>query len=200
MPQEISRVLIVPRWSGTPASDYYPWLVAALGHRFGEGLTTSALAMPEPGTPRLDTWPPALLAAAGEDRDLLRKTLLVGHSVGCQAVLRALAAMPSEVVVAGVVLVAGWFTVDKPWDSILPWIHEPLDLARARARTPWLDVLLSDNDPFTADFEQTSLAFRDRLQARVTVHPGAKHFNASEEPAVLSALVSRIEASRLPGS
>ncbi|MEZ4300045.1 MAG: alpha/beta hydrolase [Polyangiaceae bacterium] len=195
MSQAISRVLIVPRWSGTPTSDCYPWLTAALARRFGEGLSVTALSMPDPGTPRLDTWPPALLAAAGDDRALLRQTLFVGHSVGCQTVLRALASMPDDITVGGALLIAGWFTVDKPWATIQPWIQEPCDLARARARTPWLEVLVSDNDPFTADFEKTARDFRERTRASVTIHPGAKHFNAPEEPAVLSALTSRIESS-----
>lgn len=186
------RVLIVPRWAGSPTSDYYPWLIGALKARFGEGVEVRALAMPEPSAPRIDTWPPRLLAEAGEDRGALRRTLLVGHSVGCQTVLRALAAMDEDASVAGVLLVAAWFRVDRPWETIVPWMADDYDVKRARARTPWLDVLLSDNDPFTADFEATAADLRARAGAEVTVVPGAKHFNAAEEPAVLSALARRL--------
>lgn len=197
----VDRVLVVPRWSGTPTSDCYPWLIESLHARFGRttsgslsrALEVRALAMPEPGTPRIDTWPPFLLAEAGADRAALGRTLLVGHSVGCQAVLRALAAMDEGVSVFGVLLVAAWFRVDRPWETIVPWMAPDYDLRRARSRTPWLDVLLSDNDPFTADFGETAEQFRSRADASVTVVPGAKHFNAPEEPAVLASLVRRIE-------
>lgn len=190
----IDRILVVPRWAGSPTSDFYPWLIEALQARFGRRLEVRALAMPEPGTPRIDTWPPAIVAEAGADRGALRRTLLVGHSVGCQAVLRALAAMPEDVTVAGALLVAAWFRVDRPWETILPWMNEDFDLGRARAKTPWLDVLVSDDDPFTADFERTAADFRARAGADVVVVPGAKHFNAAEEPHVLSALVRRVGA------
>jgi uncharacterized protein len=193
----VDRVLIVPRWGGLPTSDFYPWLIESLQARFGRELDVRALAMPEPGTPRIDTWPPAIVAEAGTDREVLRRTLLVGHSVGCQAVLRALAAMPEGVTVFGVLLVAAWFQVDRPWETILPWMHEAFDIGHARARTPWLDVLVSDNDPFTADFLRTAEDFRTRAGVEVVIVPGAKHFNAAEEPRVLSALVRRIEVGNL---
>jgi predicted alpha/beta hydrolase family esterase len=190
----VDRILIVPRWAGSPTSDCYPWLIEALQARFGRGLEARALAMPEPETPRIATWPQAIVAAAGTDRGVLRRTLLVGHSVGCQAVLRALATIPEDITVFGALLVAAWFQVDRPWETILPWIHEDFDLGRARARTPWLDVLVSDDDPFTADFGRTAADFRARAAADVVIVPGAKHFNAAQEPQVLSALVRRIEA------
>lgn len=186
------RILIVPRWAGSPTSDYYPWLIAALRDRFGDGLEVRALAMPEPGTPRIDSWPPTLLAQAGSDRAALARTMLVGHSVGCQTVLRALAALEEGASVGGVLLVAAWTRVDNPWESILPWMQIDYDVTRARARAPWVDVLLSDNDPFTADFQETAAWFRERLAADVTVVPGAKHFNAAEEPRVLDAIARRL--------
>lgn len=191
MSSPFDRILIVPRWSGTPASDCYPWLISRLSAE-RPGLDARALAMPDPGTPRIDSWPQALLAAAGEDREALRRTLLVGHSVGCQTVLRALAALPDGASVGGVLLIAAWFTVDKPWETILPWMQIDYDLALARSRTPWIDVLLSDNDPFTADFGRSAADFRERAGASVTVVPGAKHFNAAEEPAVLAAVLARL--------
>ena len=48
-------------------------------------------------------------------------------------------------------------------------------------------VLVSTNDPFTADAAETRRLFEERLGAEVRIHEGAKHFNASEEPAVLAA-------------
>jgi uncharacterized protein len=190
---QFDRVLLVPRWAGSPDSDCYPWLFSSLEARFGSRLEARALAMPEPATPRIDTWPAALMAELGSDLDALARTVLVGHSVGCQAILRALAALPGEGGVGGVLLVAPWFAVDKPWPSLLPWLERDFDAARARGRAGWMDALVSDNDPFTAGFESTKAACSTLLGARVTVVPGAKHFNAAEEPVVLAALVARLE-------
>jgi uncharacterized protein len=196
------RLLIVPRWAGHASSDFYPWLTvqvcAEVPRRFGE---VRALDLPEPQTPTLEGWCGGLRAALGEDPALLSRTVVLGHSVGCQAALRTLAALPPGLSIAALLCVAGWWTVDRPWDAIRPWIEAPLDLERARAAAGRIRVLLSDNDPFTADHEEGARAWQDRLGAEVLRVPGARHFNAVEEPAVLQALLSlAVDVAAMPAS
>ncbi len=184
------RLCIIPRWGGGPDRDFYPWLrreLAARG-RFAEVLSPE---MPDPGTPTLEAWPARIAEVVGREPEALARTVLLGHSVGCQAVLRFLAALPAGTRVAGALLVAGWFTVDNPWPTIVPWIETPLDLAAVRAACPRTVVLLSDNDPFTSDHTANRAAWEERLGAEVQVIPGAKHFNEGEAPAVLEALIQR---------
>src|SRR5262249_26355773 len=95
--------------------------------------------------------------------------------------------------VAGALMVAGWFQVDSPWETIRPWMDSPVDLAAARSACPRVMVVLSDNDPFTADFEANRRAWRERLGAEVRVVSGGKHFNRDEEPWVLNALLDLVE-------
>lgn len=169
----MKRILVVPRWSGTQESDWYPWL---RGH---VEIEVSPLR-PTPDAPEIEPSVAELRSRLQEPRE----TLFVGHSVGCQVVLRTLAALgrPAD----GVLLVAGWWTVDEPWDSIRPWIDTPVETERIIADR--MRVLLSDNDPFTADYETTRRLFERRVGATVEIHPGAKHFNGAEEPAVLEAI------------
>ncbi|MFZ6185056.1 alpha/beta hydrolase [Nannocystis pusilla] len=184
------RLLVVPRWAGTPRSDFYPWLVDSLAAAPGRPFDPVVVAdLPNPGTPRLDTWPPAIARLLGDDPDVLRDTFVLGHSVGCQALLHALAALPAGSRVAGMLAVAGWWSVDEPWPTILPWQDNLPDLARVRAAVPRLTVLLSDGDPFTRDHQANAVLWRERLGAEVEVVPGARHFNASQEPTVLAALL-----------
>ncbi|PCC72324.1 hypothetical protein SAMN02745121_01527 [Nannocystis exedens] len=184
------RLLVVPRWAGTPRSDYYPWLVDALAAAPGRPLDPVVVAdLPNPGTPRLDTWPPAIARLLGDDPAVLQDTFVLGHSVGCQAALHALAALPAGARVAGMLAVAGWWTVDEPWPTILPWQDNLPDLERVRAAVPRLTVLLTDGDPFTRDYHANAALWRGRLGAEVEVVPGARHFNAAQEPAVLAALL-----------
>jgi predicted alpha/beta hydrolase family esterase len=143
--------------------------------------------LPDPGTPRLDTWPPAIATLLGDDPAVLAHTTVLGHSVGCQALLHALARLTSPI--AGMLAVAGWWRVDAPWPTILPWQDQLPDLARVRAVVPELTVLLSDDDPFTRDHAANAELWRERLGARIELIPGARHFNAAEEPAVLATLL-----------
>jgi hypothetical protein len=69
----------------------------------------------------------------------------------------------------------------------------PRDLDRVRRIAGSVQVLLSTDDPFTADYEDNARRWRERLDADVTVIEGAKHFNASVEPAVLETLDRLLE-------
>jgi predicted alpha/beta hydrolase family esterase len=184
------RLLIVPRWAGRPTSDFYPWLLTTLRSEHpGRFAEVQVLDLPRPEQPDVAAWPAAISAALGSDPKVLANTYVLAHSVGCQALLRSLSQLPEGHKLAGALAVAGWFTIDKPWDSIRPWLEPVPALARARAALPALLVLLSDNDPFTHDAVQNQRDWEDRLGARVKIAPAALHFNAPIEPAVLAALL-----------
>jgi predicted alpha/beta hydrolase family esterase len=186
-------LFIVPRWAGRPDTDFYPWLEGQV-RESRQGITSvRTLDMPNPAQPTIEAWVGTLSRAVGPSPE--PSTLLMGHSVGCQAVIRYLATLPPGRVIDGVLLVAGWWDVDKPWESIVPWIETPVELARVRAAARRFVVLQSDNDPFTADHARNRGLWEERLGAEVVLAPGARHFNNPREPAVLETLLSRFGAS-----
>ena len=87
-------------------------------------------------------------------------------------------------------MVAGWFHLDDPWDTIRPWVDAPLDDERARAATSALRVLISNNDRFTSDYRSTRAAFESRLGASVRVIEGRNHFNDPQQPEVRDELLA----------
>ncbi len=190
------RLCIIPRWGGGPEHDFYPWLrtqlLALQPPLFDEVLAPS---MPDPATPTIAAWVERIAQILGpldeRGRRQLARTVLLGHSVGCQALLRYVASLEGEIEVAGLLCVAGWLTVDRPWPSILPWQETPLHDERIARRLRRCVVLLSDNDPFTADHQATAAAFARRFGAEAVVVPGRQHFNAAAEPAVLQLLSDR---------
>jgi predicted alpha/beta hydrolase family esterase len=180
----VDRILLVPRFRGRASSDFYPWLgqrLGALGWR-GE---LEVVSLRTPDQPEVTATVAAVRGRLGAAR--AGRTVLVGHSVGAQAVLRALAA-PGGPAVAGFVLVGAWWTLDHPDAALRPWIDEPFDWTRAAAAAARRIVLLSTDDPHTADVARARRLFDQRLGAEVEVHDGARHFERPEEPAVLAAL------------
>ncbi len=178
------RLVIVPRWGGSESSDFYPWLCQQVTSREPhetDGLTIEFVECVPRDAPEIESSLNALQSALSSD------SIVLAHSVGVQAVLRTLARSPSIQRVR-LVAVAPWFTVDRPWPSLLPWINTPFSGSDARGSLRSVNVLLSDNDPFTADFRATKQRFEVELDAEVTVCPGAKHFNARAEASVLDTL------------
>ena len=186
-PSVIDRILLVPRWSGTAASDWYPWISRELAARAPGVRLEVAPLLPVPDVPEIAPCVEACLEAlAGVEAG---RTVLVGHSVGCQVAMRALARLPDDVRVPALLCVAGWWTVDQPWETLRPWIDTPFDHARAAARCARAEVLLSDDDPFTSDFAEAGRRFESALNAQIKISSGRRHFNEAEEPDVLAALV-----------
>ncbi|MFO7566907.1 MAG: alpha/beta hydrolase [Enhygromyxa sp.] len=181
------RIVIVPRWSGGPDHDWYPWIRRELAGSHPQ-LRVDVVELPNRDAPVIEQCVAALAAELGRDLSALADTLLVGHSVGCQAIMRYLAEQPpgpEPELLPKLVCVAGWWTVDEPWPSIRPWIDTPIDLPRLRANARRVTVLLSDDDPFTRDHRANGQTWEQRLDAEVRVHVGGRHFNGGQEPAVL---------------
>ena len=177
-----AQALLVPRWSGTGASDWYPALQAAVPGRM------SICDLDRPDAPTIA----GCVAALAERAEPSDASIVIGHSVGCQVVMRYLAA--SQRRFAHAVLVAAWLEIDEPWPTIEPWLTTPLQFEPIRANVENIHVILSTNDPFTADYHKTRSDFEQKLGAKVSVVEGGKHFNQTEEPAVLAHLQELLSA------
>lgn len=169
------QIVIVPRWSGTQDSDWYPWLRKQVDMRI------QVAELDVPSAPMIDGCVASIQKTVGADH---KKTLFIGHSVGCQAVLHYLKTQSDPC--WGVLLVAGWWDVDKPWDTLKPWIErapgEPI-----APPLKGLHVLLSDNDPFTSDHESNAGRWQ-AFGAQTRTLPGRAHFNTAQSQDVLEML------------
>ena len=145
--------------------------------------------MPETDAPDIGAWVGMLAKSLGPWEATLARTILVGHSVGCQTILRYLATLPAGVRVAGVLCVAGWWSLDTPSSTLETWHDTTFDEGKARAAAGRISVLISDNDPHTSDTEGNRRAWEERVGAQVVVVPGAAHFDRDREPRVLRSLV-----------
>jgi hypothetical protein len=174
------RIVVIPRWGGTASDDWYPWLRRELA-----GISMHVLELPDPQAPTIESWTYGILEALGDDPYALAQTLLVGHSVGAQAALRATAMLAPGRAVANLLAVAGWLSIDEPWPEIQPWIDTPIDADEVAEGAHRIRVLISTNDPYTADHGANADAWRERFEAETVIVDDAAHFNAAQEPIVL---------------
>ena len=196
------NVILVPRWGGHAESDWYPHVT----NRLHSIATVTTLDMPSRSTPEPNAWLAALAAAMGNamtsaeaHRGGEPALVGVGHSVGCQTWLRYLSepSVRSMPRLAGLLFVAGWWQIDEPWPTLLPWLdHRAFDTSRVMARIAGpIHVVIGANDPYTRDAEANRQEWHARVPAaRITIVEEGKHFNALEEPHVEVALREMIAA------
>ncbi len=187
----MKRIFIVHRWEGEIDTDWYPWLKTELEK---SGHQVFILKMPNSSVPTIENWVTYIAEKVGEpDSD----TYFIGHSIGCQAILRYLDScdFDSGAHVGGAVFVSGWFKLENLEDEetkevAKPWMEEPIDLDKVKAVLPRSTLIISDNDPYGA-FELNKKKFKE-IGSKIIVLHNAGHITAyngySKLPEALSEL------------
>lgn len=179
------RAVLVHGYQGTPLHGWRPWLKQELE---GNGWQISIPSMPSPDAPVCSQWVDTISSAVGAPAP---SCALVGHSLGCIAILRYLQSLPASARVGPVILVAG-FGHDIGIKELTSFSSAPLDFPSIRAHSTKFILLHSDNDPFIPLAEGEYL--KGQLHAELIVQKGMGHFSSSEGttklPIVLEKLLS----------
>jgi hypothetical protein len=173
---KLKRVFIIHGWDGNPEEGWFPWLKRELELL---GFEVCIPQMPNAAEPRIVPWVKALEEVVG---DLDNQTYFIGHSMGCQAIVRYLAGNQSSVVIGGAVFVAGFFTRltniennDLEKSVVKEWLETSLDFDRVRSHLKSSWAVFSDNDPFVPLDNQK--AFVNELGSSVLVEHDRQHFS-----------------------
>src|SRR5258708_3558634 len=140
------RLFIIHRWEATPRDDWYLWLKEKLEKDF----EVEVLKMPDTMHPKIDKWISLLRDKTGKAD---KNTFFVGHSIGCQTILRYLESLGKNVKVGGVILVTPWLTLTPEATNGVekiaePWTNTPIDWEKIKIHCNKFLALFSDNDPF----------------------------------------------------
>ena len=186
----MKKAIIIHGWDGYPEEGWFPWLKGELEER---GYVVEVPEMPEPGVPTIDAWIGKVRDVTGEPDG---ETLLVGHSIGCQAILRFLES--SAGVAHRVILVAPWMHLDENTireeegveEIAMPWMETPISWKDVRNKASGFVAIFSDDDPYVPLTEKD--LFGEKLGAEVAVEHGMGHFSGGdgirELPVVLEKL------------
>ena len=182
------RVFIVHGWDGRPNEAWFPWLKKELE---AKGYEVVIPSMPHPENPTIDDWVNYLSKVVGKPD---KNTFFVGHSIGCQTILRYAERLDKPL--GWAVFVAGWFNLenletDEEKDIAKPWITTPIDFAKVGEVLPKSVSILSDNDPYDA-FEENKQKFYE-LGSKIVILPGAEHINEESGHVALPEALTEFE-------
>ena len=94
----MKRAYIIHGWGGDSTSDWVPWLREELEEK---GITATAPDMPNPNAPTIAEWTGTLhTLITSPDAE----TFIIGHSIGCQAIVRYLSSLQENETTGKVVL------------------------------------------------------------------------------------------------
>jgi len=182
------RVFIVHCWGGSPDQFWYPWLAKYLT---AAGFLVCNLAMPDTENPQIDPWVQKLKGAVGCVRP---SDLFVGHSIGCQTIMRVLKKQLNTCL--GIIMVAAWLQLkgldEEEQKVVQPWVEPAFDPKIVANRTRRWGVLLSDNDEWVDSAYHTE-AFKSAFEGRLSLQilEGRGHFddaNSKEFPEIVKML------------
>jgi len=177
----MKRAIIVHGWDGKPRNDWYPWLKKELENRNYEVIVPT---MPNTSEPKIDEWVSKLKDIA---KVVDEETLFIGHSVGCQAILRYLETLNPKIRVKKCIFVAPWMNLDKQTiedegpevvEIARPWMETPINWKKAREHCKEFTTIFSDDDPYVPLSD--SGIFKKELDAKVIILKGQGHFTKEE--------------------
>ena len=188
----MKKVYMIHGWDGTPEESWFPWLKKELE---AKGFEVIAPQMPDADLPRIEKWVPALKSII---KDPDENTYFVGHSMGCQAIVRYLETLPSETRIGGAVFVAGFLrhitNLEQEPDVLdvdREWAETPIDFAKARSCLSKSVAIFSTNDLCVSLDNRKD--FQQKLGSEIITLQNKGHLNDDDDvfkfPEALSAVL-----------
>lgn len=152
-------------------------------------------AMPEPLHPKIDTWVTFLKEQVGTPDE---HTFFVGHSIGCQTILRFLETFAPDARIGGAVLLAPWihltdeaYETEEDFEIAKPWIQTQLLWNKIKSHSNNFIAIFSDNDPLVPLTD--SKIFEEKLGTQTIIEHNKEHFSGNsgikELPSLLEAVL-----------
>ncbi len=179
----MKKIYLIHGWGGSDSSEgWFGWLKEESKKL---GIKVISFNMPNTDEPKIEEWIGFLKENA---KDLDEETYFVGHSVGCQAILRYLEILDFGIKIGGVVFVAPWMELDKNTieeegeevvEIARPWMETPIDFDKIKEHTNNFLCILSDNDPYVP--LNNKEFFEEKFNAKLIIKNDEEHFNETEK-------------------
>lgn len=171
------RIIIIHGWEGGPDKDWMPWANNKLTEL---GYQVIIPEMPDTNHPKIEPWVKKVAETVGKPDE---NTILIGHSIGCQTILRYLQTLPEGQKFDKVIFIAGWVSLTplslrtlKDRVIVKPWYDTPVDFKRAKTHANSFIAVFSDNDP-NVPFGENSKTYKEKIGAKIILQKGMGHFS-----------------------
>jgi serine hydrolase len=169
----MSHVVIVHGWKSRPGSNWKPWVKSELEK---SGIKVDIPEMPDSMDPEVNAWVDKIRDTVGKPT---QQTYLVGHSLGCIAILKYLETLNGKEAVGAAIMVAGFGRKFETYQGQHPsFFDRDLDWVRIREHCRIFIAIASDNDE-NIKLDQAEL-FRQELGAKVVILHGMGHFASDD--------------------
>lgn len=174
------KICLVHGWGDSPNSEaWFGWLKNECKKR---NIQLIMPKMPETDNPVIENWIGKLKQIINPDNE----TILIGHSIGCQTILRYLETLPSNIKIKGCVFVAGWFNLletayesEKEKSIAKPWLETPINFEKIKTHcNNFLAIFSTDDDCIPIN---DSKLFKEKLNAKIIIKQNQGHFNETQK-------------------
>jgi predicted alpha/beta hydrolase family esterase len=181
----MKKVYLIHGWGETSKSlPWFNWLTEELTKK---GFFVETFDMPDSENPKIENWVGYLEKKISPEK-IDNQTYFVGHSIGCQTILRFIEKLHRHKKIAGCVFVAGWFDLinlePEEMEIAHPWINSEIHFGRILDHCNNFLALFSDNDPYVHLDEVEK--FKNNLDAKIIIKNNKNHFeNETSIPEIL---------------
>jgi len=171
----MKKVYLIHGWGGNSEGGWFDWLKDELKKR---KIEVHAFDMPDTDNPKIETWVKYLEEKIPFE-DIDEKTYFIGHSIGCQTIMRFLEKLPKPKKIGGCIFVAGWFSLinleQEEMKIARPWVNTKIDFERITRHTNNFLCVFSDDDPYVPLSNED--IFKEKLGAKIMRKKKIGHFD-----------------------
>lgn len=146
----MNRIFIIHCWDGTKDDGWYPWLDKELSN---ENNKVYRFNMPNTGKPNIEEWVSFLDKKV---KSLDEKTYFIGHSIGCQTIMRYLQTKEINKI-GGILFVSPWLNLldsaiddEESYATARPWLTEKINFEKIKQFTNNINCIFSSNDYYVS--------------------------------------------------
>ncbi len=168
------KVFLIHGWGGSSEGEWFDWLKQELPKKDFE---VEAFDMPNTNKPKIEEWVKYLENNINLD-EINEETYFIGHSIGCQTIMRFLEKLHKHKKIAGCIFVDGWFDLinlePEEMEIAHPWINSEIHFERILDHCNNFLAIFSDDDPYVHLDEVEK--FKKNLGSKIILKHHEGHF------------------------